>query len=143
MPEGIRAQVVWYAEKFIGAPYRWGGDDPMAGFDCSGFVVECLASVGILDDDEDLSAAALFQRFRKVQMIAEPGDLVFWASIKSPLKITHVEIALDSARTIGASGGGSTTVTIAEAIIANAYVKVRPIDYRGRNYAIINPYKEA
>jgi len=30
--------------------YLWGGDDPLAGFDCSGFVIEILKSVGILEE---------------------------------------------------------------------------------------------
>ena len=35
------------AWKYIGKFYKWGGDDP-SGFDCSGFVIEILKSVGIL-----------------------------------------------------------------------------------------------
>ena len=33
---------------YLGTPYVWGGDDP-SGFDCSGFVIECLKSAGLLN----------------------------------------------------------------------------------------------
>ena len=38
-------EIAWH---LLGTPYRWGGDDPILGFDCSGFIVEILKSVGVL-----------------------------------------------------------------------------------------------
>ena len=38
---------VKYAMAFIGTPYVWGGDDPMGGFDCSGFCIEVLKGVPV------------------------------------------------------------------------------------------------
>ncbi|MFC1535727.1 NlpC/P60 family protein, partial [Candidatus Neomarinimicrobiota bacterium] len=38
---------------FVGLPYLWGGDDAVAGYDCSGLVIEILKSVGLLQRSGD------------------------------------------------------------------------------------------
>jgi len=51
----------WFLQSalsYLGTPYVWGGDDP-SGFDCSGFVIECLKSAGILNEREDYTAESL------------------------------------------------------------------------------------
>lgn len=129
----IATKVAW---QFVGTFYRWGGDDP-SGFDCSGLVVEILKSVGLVQRGSDFSAAGLFSKFA-LHEVHKPteGCLVFWANNTD--KIIHVEYCIDSERTIGASGGGSKTITEQDAISQNAYVKVRPI--RKNYYKIVNPF---
>ena len=39
--------VLDYAYSFLGTPYRWGGDDPLTGIDCSGLALEVLKAAGI------------------------------------------------------------------------------------------------
>lgn len=116
-PKEIALKVAWAK---LDMPYIWGGDD-FAGFDCSGFVIECLKSAGRLPRSGDWSAQQLYSQFKPVDGPAE-GRLVFWGS-----PINHVELCLDENFSIGASGGGSETLTEADAVKANAYVKVRPI----------------
>ena len=69
------------------------------------------------------------------------GKLVFWfgSDIRSD-KAIHVEMMIDNDHTIGASGGGSATKTIADAVKHNAFVKMRPLNYRGSNYKICDPF---
>ena len=125
------------AFKFIGIKYRWGGDDTVAGFDCSGLIIEILKSVGKLPREGDWTAETLFLRFRdKKVMVAKEGCLVFYAKNN---KVNHVEYVWKRGLTIGASGGGSTTLTKQDAIRQNAYVKIRPA--RKNIYAIVNPFK--
>jgi hypothetical protein len=129
-----RDVVLWLAEKHLGLPYRWAGDDPMQGFDCSGLMVELLQSVGALPRTGDWSASALAVAFPGRTQWHPPGTppagaLVFWAASG---QIIHVELVwriLDNGvpLTIGASGGGSATVDAAAAARQNAYVKVRPL----------------
>ena len=70
-----------------------------------------------------------------------PGKLVFWFS-RDPRsnKAIHVEMMIDNYHTVGASGGGSATKTISDAIKHNAFVKMRPLNYRGTNFKICDPF---
>lgn len=123
----MRNALVWYAEQFIGKPYIWGGDDPMLGFDCSGLVCECLKSIGKIGRDADFTANGLYQHFIASEIKApKPGALVFYAP-KPGGAIIHVEICRNELQSIGASGGGSKTLSVQDAIDQNAFIKVRPI----------------
>ncbi|NJO18771.1 MAG: C40 family peptidase [Spirulinaceae cyanobacterium RM2_2_10] len=127
-----------YAMQFVGTPYRWGGDDPMAGFDCSGFVQELLASCG-LDPKGDDTAQGLFNFFdRHGEKNPSPGMgvLVFYGESLS--KIVHVAMMLDEFRIIEAGGGGYKTLTEQDAIKQNAYIRIRHLSNR-KPIAMLRP----
>lgn len=123
-----------------GLPYRWGGDDPGTGFDCSGFIIEILKSCGRLPRSGDWTAHALWDTFAGKDR-AEPqlGCLAFWWN-KAKDRIIHVEFCLDSQRTIGASGGGSATTSFEAASKSNAFIKVRPIR-KDRLAGYLDPFR--
>ena len=137
-----RTVAVEYAKHFIGTPYRWGGDDPMAGFDCSGFVVEVLQAVGILPHGHDYSAHDLYTIFKSNTVFpGYQGCLAFW--FNSEQTATHVMILLDDEHVLGTIGGGSKTITAADAVRDNAFLAVRPLSYRKPQVPIIvDPFKE-
>lgn len=112
----------------------------MAGFDCSGLIVEVLQAVGLIPHRSDFTAAALYEKF-KMGAVAEgyAGCLVFWYSGDAE-KIVHVEMMVDDFHIVGVSGGGLKTKTVADAIAQNAFVKMRPIGYRGDGYLIVDPF---
>ena len=133
---GISLRVAW---QFLGLPYRWGGDDPMQGFDCSGFIIELLKSTGILSRKMDTTAHGLWMMFANNEVaIPVEGCLVFWK--RSDGRIIHVEMCIDERRSIGASGGGGTTVTIEDAIQKNAYIKIRPFRTRPHIKGFLDPF---
>ena len=133
----VALKVAW---SFLGTPYLWGGDDPMAGFDCSGFCIEILKSTGVLPRSGDWTAQMLWERF-EAKEVTKPytGCLVFWNN-RAKDKIIHVEFAINDTLCIGASGGGSRTITVKDAIEQNAYIKVRPWKNRRFVKGFIDPF---
>ena len=127
---------------FLGSPYIWGGDDPMRGFDCSGFVIEVLKSIGVLPRSGDWTAANLWELFKR-HHVNKPytGCLVFYRARQSENSpIIHVEYCLDAIHTIGASGGGSKTYTVDDAVKQNAYIKIRPINLNRWITGYLDPF---
>jgi cell wall-associated NlpC family hydrolase len=125
----IALQITW---AHLNEWYRWGGDDP-SGFDCSGFIVEILKSVGLIGRDSDYSAQSLWNQFKSKQVpTPKAGTLVFFG--KSKDEITHIEMCIGKGLSIGASGGDSSTLTVEDAIIKNAFIKIRPIISRNPHW---------
>jgi cell wall-associated NlpC family hydrolase len=130
-----------YAMQFVGVPYRWGGDDPMQGFDCSGLAQELLASVGE-DPPGDQTAHTLYRHFKKHGrdwndgQRPQAGCLAFYGS---EYKVTHVAMCIDDYRMIEAGGGGSNTTSVMLASSHNAYVRIRPINSRSDLVSVIRP----
>ena len=122
MPTNLNTEIaIAYAWTFIGKWYKWAGDDP-SGFDCSGFIVEVLKSIGKVQRNADHTAKQLFDMFPKVQNPSR-GCLVFWHDGNK--NICHVELMITDKLSIGASGGGSKTLTEQDAIRDNAFIKIR------------------
>ncbi len=123
------------ALSYLGTPYRWGGDDP-SGFDCSGFVLECLKTVGLCGEHQDFTADSLLKHFSEKEKLNSPkaGALLF--RLDKNNRAYHVVICLDDSFQIGASGGNSQTTDNSQAWLQNAYIKIRPIS-RDRQRTII------
>ena len=150
MPNGVlravnlRYKAVEYAHSLLHVPYRWRGDDPLEGFDCSGFVHEILQAVGLEPHGFDSTANDLYERFKDYEVpCGSAGCLVFWFGPDKTGAIiaNHVMLMIDDFLCIGAAGGGSKTLTREDAIKANAFIKVRPVGYRGQDYVIVDPFK--
>lgn len=130
--------IIDYALCFVGLPYLWGGDDPIKGFDCSGYVQEILKFAGI-DPLGDQTAQGLFDYFKTKGIMHKrgPGALAFYGS--STDKITHVAFCVDELRCLHAGGGGSKTISLDIAAAQNAYIKGTPIEYRPDLVAVVMP----
>lgn len=80
------------AERFLGAPYLWGGKDSF-GLDCSGLVQTSLETGGILSPrDADMQEEALGTALSADAQLRR-GDLVFWdghvAIVRNERELVH------------------------------------------------------
>jgi cell wall-associated NlpC family hydrolase len=82
------------AERFVGAPYLWGGKTSL-GLDCSALVQVALAACGIASPrDSDMQENALGASLAD-RSVLRRGDLLFWQG--------HVAIARDQATLVHAN----------------------------------------
>ena len=127
-----------YAMSFVGKPYRWGGNNPITSFDCSGLVNELLDSVG-LKPKGDYTAQMLFNYFDPIseRNSYKIGALAFYG--ESVTKINHVAFLLDNYRILEAGGGSSSTITVDDAAKQNAFIRIRLINRRKDLVAVIRP----
>ena len=90
------------AERFVGIPYRWGGDNVVDGMDCSGFVraVYNLCGLSIPRTSRDQFKAG--DSVTKYDL--QDGDLVFFGS--SADKINHVGIYVGGGKFVHAPRQG-------------------------------------
>lgn len=101
-------RVVWNAQKQQGKPYRFGGESPQTGFDCSGltkFVYSQGAGVAL-----PRTAAAQYDIATKIpRESATKGDLVFFST--RGRKVGHVGIYLGNNKFIHAPRTGKAITT--------------------------------
>jgi cell wall-associated NlpC family hydrolase len=72
-------RAVLFAVDAVGVPYRWGGESPASGFDCSGLVRWAYGRVGI---DLPHNSYALYGQGRRVPEVGmEPGDILFFEGL--------------------------------------------------------------
>jgi len=96
------AALIATALQFRGVPYRLGGDEPVRGFDCSGFVHYVFDQHHVA---LPRTVAEQYEVGAKVSLSKlEPGDLVFFATTAS--NATHVGLAIGPDEFIHAPGTG-------------------------------------
>lgn len=78
--------VIGEAEKYLGTPYRFGGND-RKGLDCSGLMKLSFSKINLNLPRVSREQASIGRDVRKSQIL--PGDLVFFAN-SGGRKITHV-----------------------------------------------------
>jgi len=90
------------AERFVGIPYRWGGDTVVEGLDCSGFVRAVYNLCGVTIPRTSAEQFRVGDAIGKVDL--QDGDLVFFGSAAD--KINHVGIYVGSGRFVHAPKRG-------------------------------------
>jgi len=97
----------------IGARYRFGGTDPIEGFDCSGLAFYAYTQAGYRIPR---TSQEQFRAARKIALgDADAGDLVFFQDQE---KLSHVGIYLGDGRFVHAPAGGQK---VAIASMSSAY----------------------
>lgn len=105
-PSPTAARVLTTAEQYVGTPYRWGGNTPQEGFDCSGYVRYVYGQQGIrlprTSREQAKAGAPVTARLSALRQ----GDIMLFAESNAP--ISHVAIYAGGGRIIhsSSSGGG-------------------------------------
>ncbi|RKU03183.1 hydrolase Nlp/P60 [Burkholderia sp. Nafp2/4-1b] len=93
------------AMSLVGVPYRWGGNTPTSGFDCSGlvrYVLDRAADVNLPRTTADMSSRGVSIDPDQVA----PGDLIFFNTTGRPH--SHVGIYVGKLRFVNAPSTGGT-----------------------------------
>lgn len=130
-PEKID-NIINYAKKFMGTPYRYAGATP-SGFDCSGFINYVLGNFGISLSRTSYNMA----EYGKTVKLAElrPGDLMFFkgSNVRSS-QIGHVALVVEvnpgEIKFIhSANGGVQITVFNNSRYYVPRFIKATRLDY--------------
>lgn len=133
----VISQMIEYAMCMVGTAYKWGGNSPMEGYDCSGGIQEVLASVG-MDPHGDQTSQSLYDYLVKVcDHRSGAGAIVFYG--KSVKEITHVALMINDSQIWEVAGGGSKTLTREDAIRDSAFARIRMIGNRKDLVAVLMP----
>ena len=127
-----------YAIQHCGVPYRWAGNNPLTGFDCSGFVQWLLRSVG-LDPPGRQTSQTLYDHFEATseRNSFTLGALAFYG--KSVREVAHVAMLLDEYQVVEAGGGDHLTLTLEDAAAKDACVRIVLLNGRPDLVAILKP----
>jgi cell wall-associated NlpC family hydrolase len=87
----IRADIVGHAKELMGLRYKYGGNNPRQGFDCSGFVLYLYQNAGI--DINRISRDQAKQGRSIPTNRARPGDLVFFK--RNGKAVHHVSVIVE------------------------------------------------
>ncbi len=105
---GQTQELALRAMSFIGVRYKWGGDSPDTGFDCSGLIRYVYAQItgqSLQGNAEEISRAG--RSVDKPDL--QPGDLVFFNTLRKPF--SHVGIYMGESRFLHApSRGGAVEI---------------------------------
>jgi len=93
-----RQQLMKIAYQNLGKPYKWGGNNPQEGFDCSGLMVYSYQQSGITIPRTAAQQRDASQTLSRNQLI--PGDMIFF---KTGRKTNHVGIYIGNDEFIHAS----------------------------------------
>ncbi|EIJ80480.1 NLP/P60 protein [Bacillus methanolicus PB1] len=101
-----KENIVDYAKKFIGAPYKWGGTTPK-GFDCSGFIIYVFKEYNV---QLPRKSADQFNQGESVDRNSlVPGDLVFFNTNNKG--VSHVGMYIGDNEFIHASSSKGVTIS--------------------------------
>lgn len=120
----LRNELVKTAERYLGVPYRWGGESPASGFDCSGLTMVVYQLNGLQLPRTSSQQWRTGTPVRKHQLLK--GDLVFFATAGGR-KVSHVGIYTGDGQFLHAPRRGRN---IQVASLSNSYYRSRYVGAR-------------
>lgn len=119
--------VLLSALSLSGTPYKYGGNSPETGFDCSGFVRYVFSQAANLTLPHGARAISQLGKSIPVEQL-QPGDLVFFNTLKKAF--SHVGIYMGEGRFIHApsDGGGVHIVNMNDPYWSKRFNGARRLD---------------
>jgi cell wall-associated NlpC family hydrolase len=100
----LAARTIDEGSRFLGIPYKWGGNTPQEGFDCSGFLVYIFRKQGIELPRVSRDQARAGEPVPTLIEALQPGDLMFFA--RDGTTIDHVAMYAGNGRILHSSASG-------------------------------------
>jgi cell wall-associated NlpC family hydrolase len=120
----IRENIAITARHYIGVPYRWGGESPETGFDCSGYTMVVYRLNGFNLPRSSRQQWLSGRPVKRSQLLT--GDLVFFAT-SGGKRVSHVGIYMKDGKFLHAPGRGRE---IKSASLYDGYFKRRYVGAR-------------
>lgn len=134
------------------APNNWrrygtSGDDPIFGYNCSGYCSDICRQVGWIGSNDRLSTDQFYQTFKDKIVDGPPqaGDLIVFGKLTEEGKVTaaHMAFMVTDWTMAEAGAGDPGTDGDIEAANRNAFVRLRPVEWReGERLCIIRLWSE-
>lgn len=102
--EALAMRAIGTGESYLGVPYRWGGNTPEEGFDCSGFLRYVYRAHGIELPRVTRDQAQVGEALPLSIEALRPGDLMFFA--KDGSYIDHAAMYVGEGRILHSSASG-------------------------------------
>ena len=120
----LRKAIITTANRYVGVPYRWGGESPRTGFDCSGLtmVVYRINGLDLPRSSRQQWKAGISIHRRQLQK----GDLVFFAT-RGGSKVSYVGIYTGGDKFLHAPGRGRRIQTSS---LSSKYYRARYVGAR-------------
>lgn len=105
---GIAEDVLFTALGLVGTPYRYGGNTPDSGFDCSGLIGYVYRGAAGIELPRTTQAMNVMRGASPVALNAlQPGDLLFFAT-NGGRRVSHAGIYVGQGRFVHAPSTGGT-----------------------------------
>ena len=121
---GLREEIVTTAKRYVGVPYRWGGESPTTGFDCSGLTMVVYRINGFNLPRASRQQWKVGKPIDRRQL--QKGDLVFFAT-SGGNKVSHVGIYAGGDKFLHAPGRDRKIQTAA---LSSKYFRTRYLGAR-------------
>ncbi len=89
-PDNARGEIASYALKFIGTPYKWGGNNLESGIDCSGFLQQLYGKIGVNLPRTAAEQSKVGKNITKLEDLQAGDRLYFWDAKRG--KVGHTGI---------------------------------------------------
>ncbi|WP_338523013.1 C40 family peptidase [Pseudomonas batumici] len=120
--------VLFRALGLVGTPYRWGGNTPDSGFDCSGLISYVYRDMAGINLPRSTREMIVMRAPNVPQNALQTGDLIFFAT-SGGSQVSHAGIYVGEGRFVHAPATGGTVKldSLSKAYWQHAYLNAKRV----------------